>query len=378
MSLNNKNFRICKKCVMDSSDRDIKFDNEGICNHCHEFKKNLPYRVIFGDQGKIQLDSIINKIKKDGENKEYDCIVGLSGGVDSSYVAYMCKKLGLRPLAVHLDNGWNSELAVSNIERIITKLNFDLYTHVLDWREFKDLQLSFLKASTPDGEVPTDHAIFAVLLKVARENNISYIMNGMNYLTEASVVPSWSYGHGDWKYIRYIQDTFGTKKLKDFPHYTTWDMFYMLFIKRLKFISILNYIDYNKEDAIKVLETELGWKYYGGKHHESTYTKFFQAYILPTKFSIDKRKIHLSNGIQSGHITRDFALQELKKPLYNNIQLDIDKEFISKKFGITIDEYENIMSKKPKYFSDYPNSSNKYFFLKRIQYALRSLGILHK
>lgn len=378
MSLKNKNFIICKKCVMDSSDRDIKFDNEGICNHCHDFDKNLPHRVIFGDKGKTQLNSIINKIKKKGKNKEYDCIVGLSGGVDSSYVAYMCKKLGLRPLAVHLDNGWNSELAVSNIERIITNLDFDLYTHVLDWREFKDLQLSFLKASTPDGEVPTDHAIFAVLLKVARENNISYIMNGMNYLTEASVVPSWSYGHGDWKYIKYIQNTFGQKKLRDFPYYTSWDMFYMLFIKRLKFISILNYIDYNKEEAIKVLENELGWEYYGGKHHESTYTKFFQAYILPSKFSIDKRKIHLSNGIQSGHIKRDFALEELKKPLYNNSQLEIDKEFISKKFGISIDEFENIMSKKPKYFTDYPNSSNKYFFLKKIQYFLRSIGILHK
>lgn len=372
------NYRICNRCVMDTTDPDIKFDSKGICNHCHEFKKNLPKRVLFGKEGKDKLNSIINKIKNDGRHKQYDCIVGLSGGVDSSYVAYMCKKLGLRPLAVHLDNGWNSELAVSNIENIISKLDLDLYTHVLDWREFKDLQLSFLKASTPDSEVPTDHAIYTILLKVAKEQNISYIMNGMNYLTEASVVPSWSYGHGDWKYIKFIHETFGNKKLNDYPYYTTWDMFYMLFIKRLKFISILNYINYNKDNAIKVLEKELGWKYYGGKHHESTYTKFYQAYILPSKFSIDKRKIHLSNGIQSGQISRDFALKKLNEPLYNEHQLQIDKEYISKKFDLTLDEFEEIMSLKPKYYSDYPNSSKKYFILKKIQYTLRSLGLLHK
>lgn len=372
------NIQVCTRCVMDTTDRDIIFDEKGICNHCHEFDANVDYRVLRGEKGKLALETIVEKIKAKGEGKEYDCIVGVSGGVDSTFVAYKCMQLGLRPLAVHLDNGWNSELAVSNIERTIKKLDFDLYTYVLDWREFKDLQLSFLKASTPDGEVPTDHAIFALLLKVAREKNISYIMNGMNYLTEASTVPSWSYGHGDWQYIKYIQKTFGKAKLKNYPHYTTWDMFYMLFVKRLKFVSILNYIDYNKDEAIKILEKELGWQYYGGKHHESTYTKFFQAFILPYKFSIDKRKIHLSNGIQSGHITREFAQDELKKPIYAQDQIDADKEFVAKKLGVSLEKFGEIMDKSPKYYTDYPNSSKKYFLLKKIQYTLRKLGLFHR
>jgi N-acetyl sugar amidotransferase len=372
------NIKVCTRCIMDTTDRDIVFDENGICNHCLEFDANVDFRVLRGEEGRMALQAIVEKIKSKGKGKEYDCIVGVSGGVDSTYVAYKCRQLGLRPLAVHLDNGWNSELAVSNIERVIKKLDFDLYTYVLDWREFKDLQLSFLKASTPDGEVPTDHAIFALLLKVAREKNISYIMNGMNYLTEASTVPSWSYGHGDWNYIKYIQKTFGKAKLNNYPHYTTWDMFYMLFVKKLKFVSILNYIDYNKDEAIGILEKELGWQYYGGKHHESSYTKFFQAFILPSKFSIDKRKIHLSNSIQSGHISREFALNELDKPIYSQDQLDADKEFVAKKLAISIDKFEEIMSQTPKYYTDYPNSSKKYFFLKNIQYTLRKLGLFHK
>lgn len=371
-------FKVCSRCVMDTSDPDIKFDDQGVCNHCHEFDLNVGSRVITGEDGKAVLQKIVERIKKSGEGNEYDCIVGISGGVDSTYVAYQCKQLGLRPLAVHLDNGWNSELAVSNIEKVLKKLDFDLYTKVLDWREFRDIQLSFLKASTPDGEVPTDHAIFALLLKVAREKNIKYIMNGMNYLSEASVVPAWSYGHGDWGYIKYIQKKFGTHKIKNYPHYTPLEMFYMLFIKRVKFVSILNYIDYNKEAAIKELTEKLDWQYYGGKHHESTYTKFFQAYILPTKFGIDKRKIHLSNAVQSGQMNKNEALEELKKPLYSETAAMNDKEFVAKKLGVSLVEFEEIMKRKPLFYTDYPNSSKLYFRLKKIQYALRRMGLLHK
>lgn len=371
-------FRVCSRCVMDTTDPDIKFDDQGVCNHCHEFDLNIGSRVITGENGKLMLQSIVQRIKKSGEGNEYDCIVGVSGGVDSTYVAYQCKKLGLRPLAVHLDNGWNSELAVSNIEKVLKVLDFDLYTKVLDWREFRDIQLSFLKASTPDGEVPTDHAIFALLLKVAKEKNIKYIMNGMNYVSEASVVPAWSYGHGDWGYIKYIQKKFGTLKIKSYPYYTPLDMFYMLFIKRVKFVSILNYIDYSKEAAIKELSEKLDWQYYGGKHYESTYTKFFQAYILPTKFGIDKRKIHLSNAIQSGQITRDEAIEELKKPLYSETTAMNNKEFVAKKLGISFAEFEKIMKKKPLFYSDYPNNSRFYFKLKKIQYGLRKIGLIPK
>ena len=373
-----REFQVCKRCVMDTTDPHISFDDQGICNHCREFDLNVSSRVITGENGKAVLQKIIDRIKKSGEGNEYDCIVGISGGVDSTYVAYQCKKLGLRPLAVHLDNGWNSELAVSNIEKILKKLDFDLYTKVLDWREFRDLQLSFLKASTPDGEVPSDHAIFALLLKVAREKKIKYIMNGMNYLSEASVVPAWSYGHGDWGYIKYIQKKFGTLQLKNYPHYTALEMFYMIFIKRVKFVSILNYMDYNKEAAIKELSEKLEWQYYGGKHHESTYTKFFQAYILPYKFGIDKRKIHLSNAIQSGQMQINEVLDELKKPLYSEKDALNDKEFVAKKLGVSLVEFEEIMKRKPLFYTDYPNSSKLYFRLKKIQYALRRMGLLYK
>lgn len=373
-----KEFQVCKLCVMDTTDPNIKFDDQGVCNHCVEFSQNVASRVFSGEEGRGMLLKIIDKIKRSGERNEYDCIVGISGGVDSTYVALQCKQLGLRALAVHLDNGWNSELAVSNIEKVIKKLDFDLYTKVLDWREFRDIQLSFLKASTPDGEVPTDHAIFALLLKVAREKNIKYIMNGMNYLSEASVIPAWSYGHGDWGYIKYIQKKFGSLKIKNYPHYTPLEMFYMLFIKRVQFVSILNYIDYKKEDAIKELSEKLEWQYYGGKHHESTYTKFFQAYILPTKFGIDKRKIHLSNAIQSGQMSRNEALDELKKPLYEESAALNDKEFVSKKLGLKLEEFEELMNRRPLFYTDYPNSSKLYFRLKKIQYALRSWGLLYK
>ena len=356
---------------MDTTDPDIQFDEKGVCNHCKRYDKLVKERVFTGREGEQKLDKLIDGIKTKGENKGYDCIIGVSGGVDSTFVAYKVKKIGLRPLAVHLDNGWNSELAVSNVKKVLEKLNIDLYTYVLNWEKFKNLQLSFLKASVPDAEVPTDHAILALLYRVAVEKGIKYIISGGNIATEGILPSKWAYGAKDWKYIKGIHKRLGKTKLNDFPHYNFFNLFYYLFVKGIKEIRILNYISYNKKKAMEILEKELDWKYYGGKHYESIYTRFLQAYILPRKFGIDKRKAHLSTLICSGQITREKALEEIKHDFYPAEGLmREDKEYIIKKLGITNEEFEEIMSLPVKTFRNYPSN---YWLIQRINEIRRIL-----
>lgn len=373
-----KNYKQCTRCIMDTTDPDITFDKNGVCNHCERYDNLLSIRVFRENEGKIALTSLVDNIKRDGKGKEYDCIIGVSGGVDSTYVAYLAHKLGLRPLAIHFDNGWNSELAVSNIEKTLNKLGIDLYTYVIDWEEFRDLQLSFLLASTPDGEIPTDHAINALLFEQASKRNIKYIINGMNFKTESLSVPKWSYGHSDWKYIKNVHSLFGKTKLKNYPHFSLFDTFYFLFVKRVKLISILNYIDYNKDEVMGVLENELDWKYYGGKHYESVYTRFYQAYILPKKFNIDKRLGHLSDLIRSSNITRPIALLEINKSIADDSLLMSDKAFVMKKLGLDESAFEKIMTSPKKYFTDYPNNYKKVLMLKDILNRFRSKGIMSR
>lgn len=373
--------RVCSRCVMDETDPDIWFDENGVCSHCIEYDQKLASRVFSGEEGRKKLEAIIEKIKSKGRGKEYNCIVGVSGGVDSTYVVYLAKKIfGLSPLAVHFDNGWNSELAVSNIEKALNKLDVDLYTYVVDWEEFKDLQLSFLKASTPDMEIPTDHGIFALLIKTALRNKVKYILTGMNYASESAKVPAWAYGHSDWKYIKSVHRLFGSKKLKTFPHFSLPYLAYALGVRGIKFVSPLNYIDYDKSQAVKILQQELDWRPYGGKHHESVYTRFIQSYILPKKFNIDKRKAHLSDLIRSGSggMTRDRALEELKNPPCEESLLKQDRAFVIKKLGLTDFEFEEIMRAKPKTFKDYPNNSDLVEKLKSFQLWLRKKNIMPK
>jgi N-acetyl sugar amidotransferase len=342
---------------MDTTDPDIQFDENGECNHCTIRYETLKERHLFLDEaGQQRLQRLVQEIKESGKNKPYDCIIGVSGGVDSTFAAYNLKKLGLRPLAVHLDNGWDSELAVSNIEKFLKKLEIDLYTYVLDWEEFKDLQLSFLKASTSDAEIPTDHAIGAVIYRVAAEQDIPYIMSGTNVETESILPARWTYSIRDWKYIKSVHQQFGQMKLKDYPHYSLFDLFNYIVVKRTNFVYILNYIPYNKKEALKVLENELGWKYYGDKHYESIYTRFFQGYILPKKFNIDKRKSHLSSLIASGQMTREEALEIMRCNPYTQEQMCEDREYVIKKLGLTEAEFEEIMALPIKRFSDYPNN----------------------
>lgn len=368
-------YRMCSRCVMDMTDPDIVFDDNGVCNHCHNYEKNIQVRAFKGEEARLKLDKIVSQIKAAGRNQEYDCIIGVSGGVDSTYVAYLTKQLGLKPLAIHFDNGWNSELAVSNIEKVLKKLDIDLYTYVIDWEEFRDLQMSFLKASTPDAEIPTDHAINALLFQEASRHGIKYIINGMNFSTESIAVKGWAYGHSDWKYIKDVQRRFGTYKLKNYPHYTFLKLFYYTFIKGIRVISILNYIDYNKNEAMDILQNKLGWQYYGGKHYESVYTRFFQSYILPRKFNIDKRKAHLSDLVISGQLSRADALEELKKDICPPELLESDKEFVIKKFELTPQEFDKIITAPIHSYKDYGNSEYWVRKLKRFVNLLRSAGL---
>jgi N-acetyl sugar amidotransferase len=374
----NKNYQRCAKCLMDTSDTNISFDEYGICIHCKSYQERLSSRVYNSSEREEKLTKLIKEIKKKSLNKEYDCIIGVSGGVDSTYVAYLTIKLGLRPLAIHFDNGWNSELAVSNIEKVLKKLDIDLLTFVIDWDEFKDLQKSFLYASTPDGEIPTDHAINSLLFREASKRNINYILNGMNFATESIVVKSWAYGHSDWTYIRDVHRKFGKIKLKNYPYYNMFSLFYWTFIKRIKVVSILNYIEYNKNEVMDILQKDLDWVYYGGKHYESVYTRFFQGFILPNKFGIDKRKGHLSDLINSGQINRDDALIELDKEIYPQNLFKGDFVFVKKKLSLTDEDFENIMNTPIKNFKHFKNIDRKIELLKKFVNYLRLNNLYSK
>ncbi len=366
----------CVRCIMDTrADPSIRFDEYGVCHHCRRYDELASTRLITGEAGRQALRGLVDRMKSAGRGRDYDCIIGVSGGVDSTYVAYLVSKIGLRPLAIHLDNGWNSELAVKNIERVLRKLEIDLYTLVVDWEEFRDLQVAFLKASTPDGEIPTDHAIFALLWREAARRGIRYIVSGMNFATESVSVPDWSYGHSDWRYVKDVHRRFGTKKLRTYPHFSLPYLFYVNILRRIRTVSILNYVDYHKEQAMELLEKELGWIYYGGKHHESIYTRFYQGYVLPTKFGIDKRYGHLSDLINAGQMTREQALGEVAKPPYPLEEQRGDLAYVVKKLGLTPEDFEEIMRLPVRSFRDYRNSFGQVQALKRWVNRLRGAGL---
>lgn len=359
-------FKRCARCVMDSRDPGISFDAHGNCNYCNEYFRREPLIVHHGEEGMRRLETIVEKIKAEGAGKEYDCILGVSGGVDSTYVAYWAHKLGLRPLAVHFDNGWNSELAVKNIENILKKLNIDLYTYVVDWEEFKDIQLSFLRASVPNAEIPSDHGFLAVLYKVAKEKGIKYFLTGSNFTTEGILPPGYGYLSVDLRHIIGIHKKFGKVPMKTFPKLSLSKYFFYRFFCGLTKVPILDYLDYNKAQAMSVIEKELDWRYYGGKHYESIYTRFFQSYILPKKFGIDKRKAHLASLICSGQASREEAVAELQTEPYPPELLKQDKEYVVKKIGVSEQEFDGIMAAPIKSHMEYPNDSRIFSLLGRL------------
>ncbi len=357
------NYQICSRCVMDTSDVDISFNADGECNHCTEFNdKRIRYNYQ-GEKSDSDLESMVLKMKSDGIGREYDCIVGLSGGVDSSYVAYVCQQKGLRVLGVHLDNGWNSEEAVLNIKNIARKLKIDYESFVLDWEEFKDLQLAFLKASIPEADTPTDIAILAALHKVVDKYNVKYIISGGNFASEGILPKTWHYNAKDLTYFNHIQRKFGRIGLKKFPTFGFWKEMYYKLIRKVKMIYILNSVPYIKEDAMALLKEKLDWKYYGGKHYESKYTGFIQSYYLFEKFGIDYRRATFSSQICTGEVTREEALLELSKKPYNPETIEDEKKYIAKKLGVSMDEFEGILKTPAKLYRDYPNDEKRLSFI---------------
>lgn len=350
-------YQICARCVMDTTDPEITFDEQGICNHCTNAKLLLSRDWLPDESGQKKLHTIAAEIKANRGNKEYDSIVGVSGGIDSSYLLHLAKvEMGLNPLVVHVDAGWNSQIAVNNIEKLVKKLGLDLYTYVVDWNEMRELQVAFLKSSLANQDVPQDHAFFAKLYQVADENNIRYTITGSNLTSESILPSSWGYDASDSIQIKAIAKRFGKGSLKKYPMMSWWsNKIYWPYIKKMNVVRPLNLINYNKNEAIKFLQENYGWQYYGGKHHESKWTKFFQAHYLPVKFGFDKRKAHLSSMIAAEQITRDQALAELDKPLYDAHELKEDIYFIEKKLGLKAGELVELMQLPNRVYTDYPN-----------------------
>ena len=354
--------QVCTKTVMDTiADPKITFDENGVSNYHYQYFERLEKFFTGGEEGKKLLEETFERIKTEGKNAKYDCITGVSGGVDSTYVMHLCKKYGLRPLVVHLDNGWNSEIANQNINQIIDQTGFDLHTHVIDWEEFKDLQLSFLKASVVDLELTSDHAIFATIYNLAKKYNIKYLINGFNITTEGILPESWRWYKYDWLNIKSIHKQFGSVPLKTFPHISFFKKINFELIRKMETVMPLNMIDYNKEEAKELIKKEFGWRDYGGKHFESIITRFYQGYILPEKFGIDKRKAHLSTLICSGQMTREEALNELQTPIYDERMLKEDREFVLKKFGLSEEEFQQIMDLPVKEHTAYPSYLTKHY-----------------
>jgi N-acetyl sugar amidotransferase len=317
-----------------------------------------------GDQAarQRQLDAITQTLKHAGRGKDYDCIMGLSGGVDSSFLAnFAVKQLGLRPLVVHVDAGWNSELAVGNIENICKHLEIDLHTLVIDWEEMRDLQLAYFRAGVANLDVPQDHAFNAAMVGEAKKYGIKHVLNGGNMQTESILPAAWGYDAGDPANLRAIHKAYGTVKLKTYPIRSDISrLFIDPYLRGMRVHRPLEYVEYNKADAKKLLIEELGWRDYGGKHYESRFTKFFQAHYLPTKFGYDKRKAHLASLVASGQMTREQALLELREPLYDPVELQEDLAYFCKKMGISRDEYERIMQEPPHSYADYKNRAGTY------------------
>jgi N-acetyl sugar amidotransferase len=357
-----KNYQVCTRCVMDTTDPEISFDESGVCNHCRTFDSIAGTDWLPGEQGKPRLDALMTEIKEWGRGREYDCTIGLSGGADSSYLAYLAvKEWGLRPLAVHVDTGWNSPYAVRNIENLVKKLDIDLYTFVIDWEEMRDLQVAFLKSGVANQDTPQDHAIFAKLFSFTAENKIRYVLSGHNIATESVLPESWEYTPRDDKHIRAIHKQFGTQPLRTLPIMSVFRSFLYArlapfkFLPGMKIVNPLNFVDYTKDKAKEVLAREIGWQEYGAKHFESRFTKFFQAYWLPQRFGYDKRRAHLSSLVLSGQLSRNEAIAELSKPMYPPEELSEDMDFVRKKLNLSEAEFEEILAAPIHHHTEYPS-----------------------
>ena len=365
----NTQYQLCSRCVMDSSDPAISFNIQGICNHCREFDEVTSKGWFPNEEGASRLAVLVDKIKAAGKGKPYDCILGLSGGVDSSYLALKVHERGLRPLVVHVDAGWNSELAVANIEKIVKFCGFDLHTHVVDWEEMRDLQLAFLRSGIANQDVPQDHIFFASIYHYATKHGIKYVLSGGNLATEGIYPKAWTGSAMDAINLHAIHRKFGQRRLKDYKTVSFFDYYlWYPFVKQLSTVRPLNYMPYDKQMAIAELEQKIGWRSYGRKHGESIFTKFFQNYYLPTRFGYDKRRPHFSSLIVSGQMSRDEALKKLTEPLYSPNELETDIAYLCKKLGINRNEFEKFITAPKHSYLEYPNWINLQNFIKKMQH----------
>lgn len=343
---------------MDTSDSKIIFDDNGVCDHCNDFYSNVLPKWHTGESGDRELKLIVDKIKKEGEGKEFDCILGMSGGVDSSYLLHLAvTKLGLRPLVFHVDGGWNSELAVNNIQVMIEKLGLDLYTEVINWEEMKDFQLAFFKSGVPHIDIPQDHAFIATLYNFADKHDIKYILNGGNISTECVRNPmEFLYYGTDMAQIRDIKRRFGTVKMKTYPFSPVLKhKFYLRYIKGLTVVKPLNHMPYVKEEALNLLAKEYGWTPYPQKHFESRFTKFYEAYWLPERFGFDTRRVQFSSLILTKQMSRETAMEKLRVPAYNAETIEEEFKYIATKLGITVEELMGYFNSERKFYWDYKN-----------------------
>ena len=363
--MTSRQYQICTRCVMDTTDSAITFDDGGVCDHCQTFDTQIKPNWNIDDRSRAELGELVSKIKQSGKGKEFDCIIGVSGGIDSSYLTWLAKhEFGLRPLVFHVDAGWNSQEAVNNIETLIDHLELDLYTYVIDWEEMRDLQLAYFKSGVPHIDTPQDHAFFATMYKFASDNNVSYILTGANYSTECIRNPiEWMYYQSDSIQLRDIHRRFGSRPLDKFP--TTSILrhkIYLPYIKGIKVVRPLNYIPYIKDEAIRLLTEEIGWQPYPQKHFESRFTRFYEGYWLPTKFGYDTRRVQFSSLIVTGQMTREEALQKLKVPAYDPEMIERDFEYIATKLDITVEELRGYYEAPNKTYHDYKSQQRIYSF----------------
>lgn len=360
--------QICTRCVMDTTDTGITFDLDGVCNHCHEFDEITSKLWFPNEEGAKRLSVIIDCIRAAGVNQTYDCIIGLSGGMDSCYLALKVHEWGLRPLVVHVDAGWNSELAVANIEKVVKYCGYHLHTHVVDWGEMRDLQLAYLRAGVANQDVPQDHVFFASMYHFAIQHRIKYILTGGNITTECISPKSWHGSAMDAINLKAIHRKYGERALKTYNPISFFQCYIGYpFLKGMRTVRPLNYVPYNQEAAIDEMERLVGWRSYGRKHGESIFTKLFQNYYLPVKFDYDKRKPHLSSLIVTGQLTREEALRKLEEPLYDPLELERDIEYFCKKMKISRKQFEEFINAPSRHYTDFPNWEGRYRALKWIQ-----------
>ncbi|MGK0138562.1 MAG: N-acetyl sugar amidotransferase [Algoriphagus sp.] len=366
---------VCTNCVMDTTDSQISFDSNGVCDHCNTFYSDIHPNWHTDERGLSDLQRTIDAIRKEGKGKDFDCIIGMSGGIDSSYLLYLAvEELGLRPLVFHVDAGWNSQQAVNNIEVMVDKLGLDLFTEVIDWEEMKDLQRAFFRSGVPHIDTPQDHSFFATMYKFANKYKIKHILTGANYSTECIRNPKeWMYFQSDSRQIRDIHNQFGEKPLRNFQLTSIlWHKVYLPYFKNIKVVTPLNNMPYIKAEAVELLKTKFGWQEYPQKHFESRFTRFYESYWLPEKFGFDVRKVQFSSLILTGQMSREEAIESLKKKPYDEENIHHDFEYVANKLDMTVKELKDCFNSENKTYKDYKNQESIYNVGAKV---MRGLGL---